>query len=310
MAEKYFQFYKDLGSIYLKYKIFLKENYAFDGKDDFHGNRDFYHLSKNFTRNIINYDKQNNLNNYTLLKSAINSIERNFGGMNLENGENSFQKFGSLLKEKYDEINNRKEYDIVQRVRESITDLESRYLLIIAKSSISMFLISGLILESKENKKNNKYSVYVGSKFKEDLNKKEYTTKILNKIQNDMETGNLVILKDLEAVYPLMYDLFNQNFTAIKGKNYSRLNAGNSANIFSLVDDKFRCIVNVDIDKIDGEESPFLNRFEKHILSFEDILSEENISLSKELHEKLLELININQDFISINNSLKNLLTF
>ena len=308
LAEKYSQFYKDLGSIYLKYKNFLKENYAFDGKDDFHGNRDFYHLIKNFSRNIIDYDKQNNLNNSTLLQSAINSIERNFGGMNLEKGENSIQKFKSLLKEKYAEINDTKEYDVVQRTRDNITDLESRYLLIIAKSSVSMFLISAMLIQNKENKKNNEYSIYVGSKFKEDLNKEEYTTKIMNKIQNDMETGNLVILKDLEAVYPHMYDLFNQNFTVLGGRNYARLAVGNSTNTFSLVDDNFRCIVNVNIDKINEEEAPFLNRFEKQIISFEDILSKDNISLSKEIHEKLLDLININQDFVSINYSLKTLL--
>ena len=303
LAQKYSQLYKDLGSAYYKYKNILKTNYNSDGKEDFHGNRDFYHLIKHFSRNILEYEKNNNLNKYTLIENVINSIERNFGGINLEQGCNSIQKFKELLKEKYPKIMLSKKYDAIERAKENIYDINSRYLLIIAKSSVSAFLISNLVLSDKE------HSFYVGSKFKNDLNKEEYSTKIINKIQADMENGNLIILKDLETINTQMYDLFNQNFTAIGGKNYVRLSIGSSNNnIYSLINDNFRCIVTVDIDKIDEEEAPFLNRFEKHILSFEEILSKGLSSFAKEIYQKLLDLINISDDFISINYSLKNLL--
>ena len=73
----------------------------------------------------------------------------------------------------------------------------------------------------------------------------------------------------MESVYPALYDLFNQNFTEVNKKNYARLAVGTSTNTFSFVHAKFRCIVSVNYEQIDQEEAPFLNRFEKHILSLE-----------------------------------------
>ena len=52
IALTYKKFFEDLGTSYYKYKNFLKENYS-NGKEDFHGNRDFYHLVKNSARNMI-----------------------------------------------------------------------------------------------------------------------------------------------------------------------------------------------------------------------------------------------------------------
>ena len=53
LGNKYRSFYEFLGLTYFKYKDFLKREHSKDGKDDFHGNRDFYHLIKNSARNII-----------------------------------------------------------------------------------------------------------------------------------------------------------------------------------------------------------------------------------------------------------------
>ena len=72
-------------------------------------------------------------------------------------------------------------------------------------------------------------------------------------------------MRDLESVYPSMYDLFNQNFIVLSNKNYIRLPIGSSVNNFSFVNDKFRCIVIVDLNQINNEETSFLNRFEKQI---------------------------------------------
>ena len=76
---------------------------------------------------------------------------------------------------------------------------------------------------------------------------------------------------------------FNQNFTVVSDKNYARIAIGSSNNTFSFVNDDFRCIILVDQNIIDEEESPFLNRFEKHIISFEYLLSKELINESGEL---------------------------
>ena len=302
LAVRYEQLFKTLGLVYYEYKDYLNKNYRTDGKQDFHGNRDFYHLIKIFTRNLINYDQRNQLNDDTLMESAINSVERNFGGMILNNDVTSVQKFKELLYKNYPQINILKDYDVAERAKENIHDQKSRYLLVITKGSSNLFLISSLLIEDKE------FSIYIGSKFKNDLNKEDYASKIMNKIQTDMEEGRLLILKDLETVYPHMYDLFNQNFTVLGGKNYSRISVGDSINAFLLVNDKFKCIVNVDINKIYEEEPPFLNRFEKHIITFEDLLNKELIELSKEIYSKLSDLAICDEELKSINYSLEKLL--
>ena len=47
LANRYKNFFENLGEIYFNYKQYLKQNHNADGKEDFHGNRDFYHLVKN-----------------------------------------------------------------------------------------------------------------------------------------------------------------------------------------------------------------------------------------------------------------------
>jgi hypothetical protein len=87
------------------------------------------------------------------------------------------------------------------------------------------------------------------------------------------------------------------------------LAVGSSVNTFSLVNDNFRCIVNVDINNIDNEEAPFLNRFEKHIMSFEYLLDGELIKESNIIKTNLNELVKINEkEFLAINYDLSKLL--
>jgi len=57
----------------------------------------------------------------------------------------------------------------------------------------------------------------------------------------------------------------------------------------------FRCIVNVDIEQIENEEAPFLNRFEKHILSYEFLLCPALIQESKRIKEVLDSITKINK---------------
>ena len=115
-----------------------------------------------------------------------------------------------------------------------------------------------------------------------------------------MEQDKVLILNNLGTVYPGLYDLFNQNFTKVGEKNFARIALGYTTNAFSFVNQKFRCIVNVDEDKIAKEESPFLNRFEKHILSFENMLNADELKKSNEIYENLLELTQYDSENKSI----------
>ncbi len=73
-----------------------------------------------------------------------------------------------------------------------------------------------------------------------------------------MEQNKILLLSDLDAMYLSLYDLFNQNFTFVSKKNYSRIAMGSANNIFSLVNDGFKCIVLVNEKDLEQEKGFFL----------------------------------------------------
>ena len=106
----------------------------------------------------------------------------------------------------------------------------------ISKSSVSHYLLSTILKDEAINKES---TFYIGSRFNKDIRSEEYSLKILNKVQLQMEQNKVLLLTDLEPVYPALYDLFNQNFTVVSDKNYARIAIGSSNNTFSLVNDDF-----------------------------------------------------------------------
>ena len=119
----------------------------------------------------------------------------------------------------------------------------SRYLLLITRSNIGIYLISTFLksINGKNNDYNN-YTILLGSLFIDDIEKEEYTTKILSKIKMNIEKDTILILKDFESIYSSLYDLFNQNFVEVRGKKYARIALGSKTNSFSEVNNNFRCI--------------------------------------------------------------------
>jgi len=57
MTQKYKTLFENRGKAYFNYKNYLREKYNSDGKQDFHGNRDFYHLIKNLSKALITTKK-------------------------------------------------------------------------------------------------------------------------------------------------------------------------------------------------------------------------------------------------------------
>ena len=304
LAKIYRNLYENLGLLYYKYKEYLRSTHN-NWIEEFHGNRDFYHLVKNVAKNIV---KGNSKSLDENIRNAFvtEAIERNFAGLIFDNTkESSLKRIKKYYREFDPNVEIEDKYDVIKRISENIVDFKSRYLLVISKPSISEFLLSSIL-----NEKNKEYNYYKGSPFEDDLKSEEYILKILNKVQLHMEQDKVLILNNLGTVYPGLYDLFNQNFTEVSKKNYARIAMGYTTNAFSFVNDKFRCIVNVEEDKINKEESPFLNRFEKQIISFENLLGTKDIEKSREIYEKLLELTNNGEGkrlFEGINYNLKDL---
>ena len=304
LAKKYIFLYESLGMLYYKYKTYLNLNLS-NGFEEFHGNRDFYYLIKNVSDNIIKENKLS-LDDEKKITFVKESIERNFAGLMLENPRESSLR---IIKRLYRDINDRieveEQYDILQRISQNLEDLNSRYLLIISKPSINEFLMTTILKE-----KGKEYNYYKGSPFKNDLKSEEYILKIMNKIHLNIEQDKVIILSNLGTLYPSLYDLFDRNFIKLGNNNYTKIAFGYTKYVFTLVNDKFRCIINFDEKEIGNQEAPFLNRFEKHILSFDYLLNKTEIDVSNDIYEKLTNLIqfnNENKSFTAFNYNLKDI---
>ena len=309
LAQTNSDLFEALANLYYEYKKILKKDYS--AKQEYHGSRDFYHLIKIAMKQLLSKtlsEQDNQIDEHVKESIGINSIERNFSGLEFDDGKSSLKIIKTLFKEKYPNCDTEGNYNVIEKIRENIKDNDSRFLLLISKSSVSNYLINS-ILTSEEMKKDLKkeLSFYIGSGFRKDQLSESYGLKILNKIQLQMEQDKILLLNDLESVYPSLYDLFNQNFTIVSGKKYSRIAMGSTNNTFSLVHDGFKCIVIVDKNMIEEEEPPFLNRFEKHIISFEILLRKELLQETENIYSIIQELgrSDIKENKLSIKYDLK-----
>jgi len=302
-------------------------------KLDFLGNRDFYFIIKEIAHemNDNNVDYKNIIQKY---------IERNFGGFEIpidfENDYShlkEFEKYKDVhYKDFFEKIQTRPKWTSVQifeivfniycnrndeadsiideavldgfkyleNIKENIRDVKSRYLLLGINSSHASVIHQKI---SKEIKKTIYF--YEGSPFVND-NNNEYIFKIINKIQEHAENGDIIILHNLSQVYPFLYDLFNKNFMIKDGKQYARICLGNYSELHAIINRGFRVIVMVNKKYLDKVELPFLNRFEKIVFSFSQLIDENQKKLaeiiSSELDMKKYENI------YRINYRIKNLL--
>ena len=315
-------FFENLGSSFYEYKQEFKRNNILKKYEDLHGNRDFYHMIKYPSTKIKEALKFNiNIDKNFLANLAIKGLERNFGGLNID--ENNYTNGVNLIIDKlskYNEevkkikkenennkINNIKE-NIINNLTEHSNDYLSRYLLLITRSNSGIYLISTFLKSINGKNNNTNYTILHGSLYINDIEKEEYTTKILSKIKMNIEKDTILVLKDFESIYTSLYDLFNQNLVKVRGKKYARIALGSKTNSFSEVNNNFRCIIIVEQDKLFEQEIPFLNRFEKQNISFEYLMNQDQINIANNIYKKCQSLIEFDKDKIKlINYNIKNL---
>ena len=275
--------FNNLAEAYYKYKKFLKAEHP--KQEDFHGSRDFYNLIKIAAKKVRSLmDEKDNVSKDDQINIAINSIERNFGGLDY-----SLTEFKSILKALIPNSYPIEDYNVMDCIHNNIEDSSSRYLLVVSNNATQL-------LSSILERMNKKFIFIIGSQFEKDLESENYAIKILNQIQMSMEEGNILVLKDLQTIYPSLYDLFNQNFTSVGGKNFSRIAVGGSNNILAHVNENFRCIILVEEKDIEKEDPPFLNRFEKHIISFDNLINKQISDYINEIFDKIKDLVSIGQN--------------
>ena len=111
------------------------------------------------------------------------------------------------------------------------------------------------------------YEIFYGSDFPDDQNE-ESIYKQINEIILQMENGTLCIFLNLKNIYQSFYDMLNQNYQEIGSQRFCKVAIGPDSSR-CLVNDRFKCILVVDQNKVEELDPPLLNRFEKQLFTEE-----------------------------------------
>ena len=273
---------ENLTRSYNDYKEHLKKYYS--SNSDFHESRDFYYLIKITARLLKNIQAK------SLEIIGMESIERNFGGLELDKEKDntiwpSTKKFKEIFSDYQNNyVENIDKYDIFSCIKNNLEGENNRYLLLITRKTKNETLIEFIL-----KKLNLNYRFIQGSKLKEDQNE-NYVLEKAWSIISSMEFGEIIILKNMEIICLKFYDLFNQNLQKFGDSQYARIVLDSTRNERHIVNKSFRYIVLLEQSELEEQDPPFLNRFEKHLMSFRYLLSENQNIIAKELFEEINNL--------------------
>ena len=299
-------------------KLLKKDNFNVD----FHGNRDFFYLIKGIANDF--FISNNNINPELKKNILEKYICRNFGGLeididvdlNLEfedaniskaikyikkfnfyngnntkiNSEDAFIQILNYCCEEKEmnyiiEKKDNKYNEFFKSIIYNINDYNSRYLLLQIKPSLGPLIYQNI----KEYYEQENTFFYEGSPFVGDKDL-EYQHKMINIIQGNAGKESLLVLQNLNQIYPFLYDLFNMNYVIKDGKKYARICLGNFSDQLVYIQDTFRIIIMLDKKFISKADPPFINRFEKVIVSSTKLLDRDKNQISKFIYENELNL--------------------
>ncbi|GAA6104753.1 E3 ubiquitin-protein ligase rnf213-alpha-like isoform X4 [Tachysurus ichikawai] len=221
----------------------------------FFGLRDYYSLIK-MLYGVSRYSNPSS-------KQIMQAVLRNFSGLDNVDALKIFAK-KLHIKPCLDNLST------IDLVRQNITgkpqNEDCRYLLILTKN------FAGLqILQQNIFMDNDLPEIIFGSSFPKD---QEYTQvcKNINRVKICMETGQTVVLLNLQSLYESLYDALNQYYVFLGGQKYVDLGLG-THRVKCRVHEKFRLIVIEEKDVVYKQfPIPLINRLEKHYLDLNSVL--------------------------------------
>lgn len=246
-----------LATAYQKYQE--HQRYA-----NFHGLRDYYSLIKCLSTDT-NQNTSHNLFPEEKTKEIQRALQRNFGGV--PDDVNNFQTLFQEGLHSLDLMEKTHRFPVTELICDNLQDKLARHLMIITNGDSAIGILDQMLKRLDKEK-----ITIFGSRFEEDLSE-EYNYRMLSRIILCMERDCVLILRDLESIYGSLYDMLNQNYTVVGGKRNCRVALGAFSNPMCQVHDGFRCVVLIDQGRVDYTDPPFLNRFEKQLLRFSDVLN-------------------------------------
>ena len=244
--------------------------------EKFFGLRDFIHF--------IGYIRRHRGSSTDLTPELVlKALERNFNGVDA----GSFKSIANCFLSKIGHsLASLKLRNTIEVLRESLSDLslaqsgdsdgvesEVRYKLIIDTSeddSMARLLFMHGVLDQSLTR------TFTCSDFPDDGDIQK--VHIISAIKHAAMEGKTVILRQTDDINESFYDLFNQHFRRIDdpsfegGKRYYANIAIGSHSKPCRVDPKFQCIMHMRQSEIKDAPAPFLNRFEKFLVSQDDLL--------------------------------------
>lgn len=236
------------------------------GHKGFFGLRDYYSLIKM----LYSVSRDSNPSS----EQIVCAVLRNFSGLDNVDVLTIFAK-ALHIKPCLDGLST------IDLARQNITGIsqkvDCRYLLILTKN------FAGLqILQQKIFMDNNLPEIIFGSSFPKD---QEYTQvcKNINRVKACMETGQTVVLLNLQNLYESLYDALNQYYVFLGGQKYVDLGLG-THRVKCSVHEDFRLIVIEEKDVVYEQfPIPLINRLEKHYLDINSVLTSGQKEIVKQL---------------------------
>ena len=281
---------------------------------NFFGSRDFYHIVKFLQRHTTgNKSFIKTCESVTHKPESIQeqketlvylAIQRNMSGKMCEdpadprNPKTSYSMFVDLYKkfrQTPDAVH--RPIGLISAISMNLVDPESRHLMLLTENpSVRLMLINELrkFLTDDLHYHPDQIKVVESVEGEKDIEA------ILQRLSIWIKDGAVLILREVDQLYNCLYDVLNQRYITTDDDDMMGEPAQTCYLHFGenkepervTINPKFRVIVLADreddIKKLSEkkQEPPFLNRFEKHLVLYEDLASHDQKNLIKELKEE------------------------
>ncbi|CAI5675491.1 unnamed protein product [Oreochromis niloticus] len=262
VLEKVRDFFQPFARAYLK--ICCKQGKGFFGL------RDYYSLIKMIFA-VAKASKRK-----PTPEETVKAVLRNFSGKDNVDPVTVFTKRLGIAP-------NLENISTIEFVRENIEAVgqeeECRYLLVLTKNYAAL-----QILQQSFFSESGQPEIIFGSSFPKD---QEYTQicRNINRVKICMETGQTVVLLNLQNLYESLYDALNQYYVCLGGQKYVDLGLG-THRVKCRVHKDFRLIVIEEKEVVYKQfPIPLINRLEKHYLDIQTVLKTEQKRMVEELEK-------------------------
>lgn len=252
----------------------------------------YYYIDTNFSGYLGVYEDEEDLNEDDPNESRNSDLSEeaptNFRKKNLRSNEIFKKEMIKRIESNEENETNRDEgiqIDIVEEKRSieeiikvSLEKSENRFLLFFLQNEFCKGFIRQKIEEIIVQVVSTDARVIFmkGSQLNFDLESGIYTKKLIKMIKTYIQLGYTILMEDLDPIYTILYDIFNQNFEVRNGKKVCKITYEDKEECFPI-HPHFRCILFKSLHELQEEKnievrlpSPLLNRLEKHIIEFSD----------------------------------------